>query len=130
MFYTTNLCLGLGVLLIVSTFGMCKNVGFLLPTNSSNRYTAAELHAMDTRHLHDNVWLLNLDLPKGIRRRKRGKAGGVKKLLRKRRFRPYLSSVIMVNVQSLRNKGDELQANTRYLHDYRNISRCHSLKHG
>ena len=57
-----------------------------------------------------------------MRRRKRGKAGGIKKRLQRRKCRPYLPSVIMGNVRSIRNKTDELLANTRYMSEFRNIS--------
>ena len=60
---------------------------------------------MDTRHLQDSAWLLNVDLPKVMQRRKCSKA-----------------TVILGNVHLLRNTNDELQVNTWYLQDYRNIS--------
>ena len=54
------------------------------------------------------------------RRRKRGKRGGARLRLRKTRFnRLPLPSMILGNVQSIRNKLDELQGNVRFLKDYK-----------
>lgn len=53
--------------------------------------------------------------------KKRGKRGGVRQRLR-RQFqnnRILLPSIILANVQSLRNKTDELQGNVTYLLEYR-----------
>ena len=61
-------------------------------------------------------------LPPELRRRKRGKAGGVRKRLRRQKAGPYLPSIGMGNVQSLTNKMDELSANVRYVQDFRNAS--------
>ena len=53
--------------------------------------------------------------------RKRGRRGGVRLRLKRQRLRRIpLPSIILANVQSLRNKTDELQANSNYLHEYRN----------
>ncbi|XDV11492.1 hypothetical protein PO909_000423 [Leuciscus waleckii] len=53
--------------------------------------------------------------------RKRGKKGGLRQRLRKQGLnRIPLPSIILANCQSLRNKLDELQANVRFLSDYRN----------
>ena len=49
-------------------------------------------------------------------RTKRGRRSGVNERARRRRFKPALPSIIMGNVQSLRNKPDEL---VRYLHEFR-----------
>jgi len=50
------------------------------------------------------------DIPRELRRRYRGcRAGG----RRRRRYRPYLPSIVMGNVQSLVNKMDELTSLTR-----------------
>lgn len=57
----------------------------------------------------------------GQKVRKRGKKGGLRQRLRKQRLnRIPLPSIILANCQSLRNKLDELQANVRFLSDYRN----------
>ena len=53
--------------------------------------------------------------------RKRGRSGGVRLRLKCQRLhRIPLPSIRLANVQSLRNKTDELQANSNYLHEYRN----------
>ena len=61
----------------------------------------------------DDVWM-------NIRcRTKRGRRSGVNERARRRRFKPALPIIIMGNVQSLRNKPDEL---VRYLHEFREAS--------
>ena len=56
-----------------------------------------------------------------VKKRKRGKKGGVCQRLRSKQLtRIALPSLIVGNVQSLRNKLDELQGNVRFLQDYRN----------
>ena len=56
-----------------------------------------------------------------VKKRKRGKRGGVRQRLRSKQLtRIALPSLIVGNVQSLRNKLDELQGNVRFLQDYRN----------
>lgn len=62
------------------------------------------------------------EIPKEIRRRRRGKAGGILKRLKSRKCRPYIPSLIMGNVQSIGNKMDELRANVMLLHEFRSIS--------
>ncbi|CAM4639073.1 unnamed protein product [Leuciscus chuanchicus] len=51
--------------------------------------------------------------------RKRGRRGGVRQRLRRQGYRRIpLPTVILANVQSLRNKVDELQANVKFLTEY------------
>ncbi|KAJ8039549.1 26S proteasome non-ATPase regulatory subunit 5 [Holothuria leucospilota] len=57
-----------------------------------------------------------------MKRRKRGRAGGVKKRMKQCGNRPYLPTIIMGNVQSLCNKMDELCGSVKYLSDFRNAS--------
>ncbi|KAJ8020889.1 hypothetical protein HOLleu_40600 [Holothuria leucospilota] len=57
-----------------------------------------------------------------MRKRKRGKAGGIKKRLKRHKFKPFLPSIIMGNVQSLNNKTGELHGNVRCLQEFKNIS--------
>ncbi|XP_071843761.1 uncharacterized protein [Apostichopus japonicus] len=57
-----------------------------------------------------------------MRKRRRGKAGGVKKRQKRCKGKPFLPSIIMGNVRSLNNKIDELQANARYFQEFRDIS--------
>ncbi|CAJ1071423.1 RNA-directed DNA polymerase from mobile element jockey [Xyrichtys novacula] len=52
-------------------------------------------------------------IPPELRPRKRGKPGGVRTRLRKRRFRPHLPSIILANVRSLKPKMDVLHARCR-----------------
>ena len=54
--------------------------------------------------------------------RRRGKRGGIRQRVRKRGHRPPLPTITLANVRSIRNKLDELQANLRYDHEYRNCS--------
>ncbi len=51
--------------------------------------------------------------------RKRGKCGGVRQRLRRRANRPPLPSMLLCNARSLKNKAEELRANGRFLHEYR-----------
>lgn len=53
--------------------------------------------------------------------RKRGRCGGVRQRLKRQGHRRIpLPSIILANVQSLRNKVDELQAKVKFLSEYRN----------
>lgn len=62
----------------------------------------------------------NNDESKTWKPRKRGKKGGVRQRLRKQRLRRIpLPTIVMANVQSLRNKIDELQATVHVHHAYR-----------
>eukprot|EP00745_Piridium_sociabile_P022796 TRINITY_DN35541_c0_g1_i7.p1 TRINITY_DN35541_c0_g1~~TRINITY_DN35541_c0_g1_i7.p1 ORF type:complete len:265 (+),score=37.09 TRINITY_DN35541_c0_g1_i7:293-1087(+) len=54
-----------------------------------------------------------------VRRRKRGKRGGIRIKARRRRYRLALPSMVMGNVQSVRNKVDELTACCKFMHEYR-----------
>lgn len=64
------------------------------------------------------------DIPEELIRRcrkprKRGRRGGVHHRLRRRHDKPPLPSVLFSNACSLRNKLDELRANTRFCNEYR-----------
>ncbi len=62
----------------------------------------------------------NNDESKIWKPRKRGKKGGVRQRLRKQCLRRIpLLTIVMANVQSLRNKIDELQATVHVHHSYR-----------
>ena len=61
-------------------------------------------------------------IPAELKRRRRGCRAGIKRRQRKRRYKPYLPSVIMGNVRSLLNKMDELAALTRLQRVYRECS--------
>ena len=62
------------------------------------------------------------DIPNELKRKKRGKKGGVKVRNKKRGFKPYLPSFITGNVQSLDNKMDELWTLTRHDQCFRTCS--------
>ncbi|KAK0143181.1 hypothetical protein N1851_018704 [Merluccius polli] len=51
--------------------------------------------------------------------RKRGRKGGIRERIKRQPYRQPLPSVMLGNVQSLRNKVDELRACSQYLSDYR-----------
>ena len=55
-------------------------------------------------------------------KRKRGKAGGIKKRMNRLKQKYLLPSIIMGNVQSLVNKIDKISANCKYLHGVCNAS--------
>ena len=57
-----------------------------------------------------------------IKKRKRGRKGGVKERARRRRRRPVLPVLVTGNARSLNNKIDELDACTKYMHEYRDAS--------
>ena len=74
--------------------------------------------------LRDSVIFGDTQNGRQRRGRKRGKRGGVQRRLRKyglndRRRTPPLPSVLLSNVQSIRNKTDELEAYVRFERDYR-----------
>ena len=52
-------------------------------------------------------------IPPELRSRRRGRRGGVRTRLRKRRFKPHLPSIILANVRSLKPKMDVLHASCR-----------------
>ncbi len=56
----------------------------------------------------------SLDIPPELKRRKRGRRGGLRVRARLRKFKPVLPSVIMGNVRSLAHKVDELAALLKY----------------
>lgn len=52
-------------------------------------------------------------------KQKRGKKGGIRQRLKKMKHRLPLPTCLLINAQSLRRKTDELAANLRFLHEYR-----------
>jgi len=62
------------------------------------------------------------DVPRELRRRKRGCRAGVKRRAGNRLFKPVLPSVVTGNVRSLVNQTDELKAVTRHQREYRECS--------
>ncbi|KAF7664853.1 hypothetical protein LDENG_00161750 [Lucifuga dentata] len=65
---------------------------------------------------------VRLEIPKELRKRRRGCRAGVKRREKKRKYRPYLPSITMGNVRSLMNKVDELAVLTRSQKEYRECS--------
>ncbi|XP_053493480.1 uncharacterized protein LOC128615428 [Ictalurus furcatus] len=61
-------------------------------------------------------------IPEEIRRRRRGSRAGLKRRERKKRYKPFIPSVITGNVRSLSNKMEELTALTRLQREYRECS--------
>ena len=101
---------------------ICRKCGLSTPVSPPILYTSAELHSYRGQPLCNIARLSNSDIPKEIRRRKRGRPGGVRRRMRARNYKPYLPSVIVGFVQSLNSKIDELYVNTKYLHDFRTAS--------
>ena len=62
----------------------------------------------------------SLILPSPLRKRKRGRKGGLRARTRRRGNKLHLPSIFLGNVQSLNNKVDELCARTKFISDYRN----------
>ncbi|XP_033111259.1 uncharacterized protein LOC117112300 [Anneissia japonica] len=54
-----------------------------------------------------------------MKRRKRGRRGGVRQRLKRRTFNPPLPSIIMFNARSIREKLEELTVNTTTLREFR-----------
>ena len=69
----------------------------------------------------DLSFLKNPDL-KAMRLPKRGKRGGIRLRLRRRKFKLPLPSIVLGNAQSLGNKCDELSACCKYLNEFRNAN--------
>ena len=65
-------------------------------------------------------------IPKELRTRKRGRKGGIRARLRRRKFTPPLPSIIAGNARSLCNKLDELKSAASYMHEYRDCLICFS----
>ena len=61
-------------------------------------------------------------IPRELRRKRRGTRAGAQRRARRRRYKPVLPSVIMGNVRSLPNKLDELSALTRHEREFRECS--------
>ncbi|KAI5100952.1 hypothetical protein C0J45_9938 [Silurus meridionalis] len=62
------------------------------------------------------------DIPRELRRRRRGNRAGALCRNKRRRYRPTLPSIVMGNVRSLPNKMDELAALTRHQREFRECS--------
>ncbi|KAJ8049182.1 hypothetical protein HOLleu_01805 [Holothuria leucospilota] len=113
--------LGFSILFLSIRLCLGESDEFLSSVRTS--YSSAELHALRSQPIHNVYLFSNTHLPNEIRRRKRGKPGGVKKRMRRRKCKPYLHSIITGNVQSLSNKIDEICANCKFLHEFRNATK-------
>ena len=67
-------------------------------------YSSNELRELNTAFSRSIPTTTTMNIPKELNRRKRGKAGGLRRRLRASKQKPYLPSVIMGNVQSLISK--------------------------
>ena len=85
-------------------------------------YSSDELRELNTAFSRGVPTTTTINIPKELNRRKRGKAGGLRRRIRACKQKPYLPSVIMGNVQSLINKIDEISENFQYFHDFRTAS--------
>ncbi|TWW78210.1 hypothetical protein D4764_11G0003310 [Takifugu flavidus] len=61
-------------------------------------------------------------IPKELRRKRRGSKAGVKQRMKRQHFKPCVPAVITGNVRSLANKMDKLEALTRTQQEYREAS--------
>ena len=82
-------------------------------------YSSAILKSFNNKN---NGSKIHISIPKEIRKRQRGKRGGVRTRTRRRPYKPFLPTVVTGNARSLNNKIDELAANCRYLNEYREAS--------
>ena len=100
---------------LLTTTSKGENDDFSTTVSVTYFYTAADLREIRDQPCSKQKMMsaITTDMPKEMKRRKRGKAGGVRKRMRTRKYKPYLPSVIMGNVQSLNSKIDELCANVK-----------------
>lgn len=103
-------------------------VGFSTNTNSGpesrlsyTRDVLINLRPSATRVRYNDTTLLPQECVKDntIKARKRGRKGGLRERIKRQPYRQPLPSIMLGNVQSIRNKADELRACTQYLSDYR-----------
>ena len=85
-------------------------------------YNSQQLHSIadsisGLNILPEHLENIPIDLKRGKRRR--GCRAGARVKARKRKYKPYVPSVIYGNVRSLIGKIDGLRANCRFLHDFR-----------
>ena len=67
-------------------------------------------------------WINNNTLssiPRDIRKRTRGRRGGVRLKMRSRKDKPFMPPITFGNCRSLHNKIDELRLNTKFMYQYR-----------
>ena len=110
------------------TFAFCFLLfSELLGTPSADTLSGSIVYTRDQLiALRNNTTALSLNtewtIPTELKRKRRGCRAGRRKQERKRRFRPFIPSIIMGNVRSLANKTDELAALTRHQRDFRECS--------
>ena len=111
------------VLLIVLTLiGLSKQAIFESGNGSPLiKYSSAMLRSLNTVNTFSCNQLF-VNIPHAIKRRKRGRRGGVRARTRRRKNRPVLPVIVTGNTQSLNNKLDELQTCARFLNEYRETS--------
>ena len=89
--------------------------------NTRISYTSEELTKYRQSPLCYNTTVKAI-IPKEIRKRRRGKRGGIRLKNRLRHNKPFAPVVTFGNCRSLYPKIDELRANCRFLHQYREAS--------
>ena len=83
-------------------------------------YSSAILKLL--RPARNSVYVFEHELPPEMKPRKRGRKGGVRARVRRRSLKPFLPTIVTGNARSLKNKIDELSANVRFMHEYREAS--------
>ena len=116
-----QLILSVGVLLCFcgNSAALGDNGGHLV---TYNRQTLMDIRNQITTQ--DYTLLLD-EIPiksKPQRARKRGRKGGVRSRMRRRKHRVPVPNIMMGNVRSLRNKCDELSALSKFMFEYRESS--------
>lgn len=96
--------------ILLAIFGLsCECLVLQLDTdNRVLTYSRIELLLLRASLLSNTKQVVAL--PSELRKRKRGRCGGVRSRIRKSPFKPPLPSIILSNVRSLRNKMDLLHA--------------------
>ena len=123
------------ILYIFLTFLTLVRLSFQISIVDASRYVHSSGHAMADAILQNpppGLVFNNTSTTQGdhcladavrdVKRRKRGRRGGVRARASRRRTRPVLPVIITGNARSLNNKIDELEACTRYMNEYRDAS--------
>lgn len=87
------------------------------------KYTPDILRSLNHSSVTVDKHSSDLPNPANNKTRKRGRKGGVRERLKRRRTRPFLPELVVGNARSLNNKIDELRACCKHLNEYR----CASL---
>ena len=94
----------------------------MLQEHRTIRYSREELLSLNDTHCTSHIDTSSLILPSPLKKRKRGRKGGVRARTKRRGNKLHFPSIFLGNVQSLNNKVDELCARTKFISDYRNAS--------